>query len=316
MTPHGPHDPTTTTPTRRPGSVRRTTSIDVDRSGFVARGRDLLTRADGSTVVLDQVELRGSTAPTGELLSLDASPPLPDLAGLVGLAVGRGFRARAAQAVPAPRAAGTVLHLLLDDLPLATLVSGYGEMRELPAMAIAPATADRMLDLCAGWQGGATMMQAIEQTGLLPTPIGPPAPELARADDPLAWHDLPPLGRGELRRRRRLDVTTGNPLLADAMFRDSHRALDGEESVLHEYEVSASIDPLTLVVRHAEAAPRVLPWPECPQAAASAARIAGEPVAALRERVLDDLTGIGTCTHLNDLLRSLADVSAMAEVLG
>jgi hypothetical protein len=56
----------------------------------------------------------------------------------------------------------------------------------------------------------------------------------------------------------------------------------------------------------------VLPYIECPDAAASAGRLTGMSVAELRRRVRQELTGISTCTHLNDLLRSLADIGALA----
>jgi Protein of unknown function (DUF2889) len=39
-------------------------------------------------------------------------------------------------------------------------------------------------------------------------------------------------------------------------------------------------------------------------------------VASLRSFVRTDLTGISTCTHLNDQLRSLADVPALFRLLG
>ena len=63
-------------------------------------------------------------------------------------------------------------------------------------------------------------------------------------------------------------------------------------------------------------AKKELPWPECPAAAASASRLGGQPVANLRDVVRQEFTGITTCTHLNDLLRSLADVATLADALG
>ena len=61
-----------------------------------------------------------------------------------------------------------------------------------------------------------------------------------------------------------------------------------------------------------EAQARTLPWPECPNALASAGRIVGEAVTDLRAKVHADFRGTTTCTHLNDVLRSLAGVSALA----
>jgi Protein of unknown function (DUF2889) len=118
-----------------------------------------------------------------------------------------------------------------------------------------------------------------------------------------------------MRRRRLIDVTWGNPLTVQAMFRDSHRAEDGLETVLHEYSVEASVDSRTMEVLDCRATPRSLPWTECPQAADSARRLTGERVDGLRSFVRENLTGTTTCTHLNDLLRSLTDVAALSQTL-
>ena len=74
-------------------------------------------------------------------------------------------------------------------------------------------------------------------------------------------------------------------------------------------------DPVTLVVLSSAATARTLPWPECPGAVASAGRLVGEAVAGLRPKVHADFRGTTTCTHLNDVLRSLAGVVALARAL-
>jgi len=316
--PHGPHDPVTGTPPRRPGSVRRTTSIDIRRGDpgrpveVVARGRDLATLDDGTTDVRDEVEVRGTIDGAGIVTALEADPPVPAVARLVGAPVSRGFRLRVDEVLPDHRAAATVLHLLLDDLPMASMISGYGHSREVPDFKLPPTAAERMADVCAGWAGGATMLDVLERTGFFPIPIGPTAPDLLSAEDPLAWHELPRLEPRSIRRRRRLDVAGGDPLAVDVHFRDSHCDLDELEDVLHEYSLAATVDPATLTVLTSAAVARVLPWPECPEALASAGRIAGEPVAKLRWRVMADFKGTSTCTHLNDVLRSLGSVTALA----
>jgi hypothetical protein len=95
------------------------------------------------------------------------------------------------------------------------------------------------------------------------------------------------------------------------MFRDGHQEADGTLSILHEYSLAANVDTASGRLLSVEADPRVLPAAECPSAAASASRLAGTALADLRQRVRQDLRGTGTCTHLNDLLRSLADVPAL-----
>jgi hypothetical protein len=48
----------------------------------------------------------------------------------------------------------------------------------------------------------------------------------------------------------------------------------------------------------------------------SAGRLAGSPVAGLRQHVRDRFLGTSTCTHLNDTLRSLEDIPALLELAG
>jgi hypothetical protein len=97
----------------------------------------------------------------------------------------------------------------------------------------------------------------------------------------------------------------------DAHFRDSYVDDEGE-TVVHEYTVVARVDAATEVFLEAEATPRVLPWFECPEAAASAGRLAGRSLDSLRAGVRAEFLGASTCTHLNDMLRALADVGGLA----
>jgi hypothetical protein len=120
-----------------------------------------------------------------------------------------------------------------------------------------------------------------------------------------------------MRRRRLIDVAPNGPLLqVAAMFRDTHVDQEGDETVLHEYELEMDVDIESMVVRRCQARPRTLPWPECPAAAASARRLEGHAVEELRAFVRTDFRGTSTCTHLNDLLRSLADVTVLVQALG
>ena len=73
----------------------------------------------------------------------------------------------------------------------------------------------------------------------------------------------------------------------------------------------ATADPNNLEILSCQATPRVLPWTECPRAALSAGRLVGHCLDDLRRFVRADLVGTSTCTHLNDLLRSLADVEPL-----
>ena len=121
--------------------------------------------------------------------------------------------------------------------------------------------------------------------------------------------DLPIHG---MRRRRRIDVWPNERIATvDAFFRDSHVEGHGVETVVHEYTVHAAIDTIEMRFLSCRAEYGVLPWLECPSAAASAERLAGAPVEGLRTWVRQHLRGPTTCTHLNDTLRALEDVAAL-----
>jgi hypothetical protein len=338
----GPMDPVPTTPVRPPGSVRRTSSIDTARPEglwgpmvITARARDLLTAADGWATEMARTELvLRVDGDSRQILSLDVEPAVAGLDGLVGAVIGPGFRRRVAEVVPGEREDGTLLHLLLDDLPGAALVSGYALQRggALDGVRIEPAqesppipsedsgpTRSMPGDICAGWANDATLMVTIRTQGAIPVALGPPAPVLESPDDPWAWHALEPLPPQATRRRRRLDLippvpgTTAHRV--DVHFRDSYVDPEGAESVVHEYSVYGTVDLFHGQVVEMEAVAQVLPWMECPGALASAGRLAGVPLSDLRDRVRREWTGASTCTHLNDTLRSLGDVPTLAATL-
>jgi hypothetical protein len=334
--PSGLIDPIAITPPRPARSVRRTSNIDIapdKRGGLTLTGaaRDLRTephaeprtRRRGGQVT---EQLTGTTIASAKihawvgadrrLAELDTTPPDARTASLLGRIVGPGFRATVVETLPDQRDEATPLYLLLDDLPVAVLISGYamlysGELSEHP-----PDAALAKEDICSGWRSSGTMMVALRGVGSMPVPVGPVSNRLEPADDPHAWHDIGPLAPLTMRRRRLVEVTTGDPLTVYAMFRDTHVDTNGAETVLHEYSLNATVDPATLEFIACQARPQVLPWVECPDAAASATRLAGHHVADVRALVGKGFRGTTTCTHLNDLLRSLSDVGALASHLG
>jgi hypothetical protein len=99
----------------------------------------------------------------------------------------------------------------------------------------------------------------------------------------------------------------------DVHFRDSHVDVDGAETAVHEYVVDGTVDPAARTVASLSADARVLPWQECPQAVGSAQRVVGRTLGDLRATVLHELVGTSTCTHLNDLLRTLADLDHLID---
>jgi hypothetical protein len=107
----------------------------------------------------------------------------------------------------------------------------------------------------------------------------------------------------------------GDVIAIDSAFQDSGTTPSGQRAALHEYSLTATADPVSLKLLSLEATPRVLPFAECPSAAANLTRLIGTPLPGLREKVLSELRGTAGCTHLNDMLRALADVPALAKYL-
>ncbi len=305
---HALAEPLPHLPERRPGSIRRTSHLEV------------LARPDGGFELTgvacqgdDTASCRATLSADLTLVALDLVPDSPWSAGLVGRRVGRGFRAAVDQ-VCEP---GSLRSVLLTELPVVAMLAGYGTLYSglLPGPLSDQFIDGLPVDVCAGWAEAGSMMVHIRGQREIPTPDGPDVPA-----DREGWHPMPDLVAGTLRRQRLIE-RTGDEVWA--MFRDTYARPDGTTSVLHEYTVKALVSDNSSDdifsgggdggdnggaggrIVACVATPRVLPWAECPQAAASAGRLVGQRVGDLRSLVRDDLVGTSTCTHLNDLLSSL-----------
>ena len=319
----GPQDPIVGSPARRPGSIRRTSSIDTSwPEGFggettiIGLARDLRTTDDGGDVVAE-VELALWLAPDRTIreVAVTGDGADADLGVLVGVRVGPGFRSAAGELTAAVVPAGTLLGLLLDDLSGAALVSGYAMLASGLIGQTEPTSFDARADLCAGWVDDGVMLAAIRDTGTIPAPVGPPAGALEPPDDPLGWHAIPPRPAPSTRRRRLIDVRADRGATkVESLFRDSHTGEDGVERSVHEYAITALLGR-DRVVEAITATPRVLPWRECPNACSSVGRVVGRPIGTVREQVRSTFRGVTTCTHLNDMLSDLADVDHLLDAL-
>jgi hypothetical protein len=155
-------------------------------------------------------------------------------------------------------------------------------------------------NICAGLRTGSS--------GLSMAADGIDAGQLRDPADLGGWHEFPAAPGAGMRRARRIDVSCDTLIRIDAHFQDSATTPDGARAALHEYRIRATADPVSLELLSVEAEPRVLPFAECPAAAANVRRLVGKSLSQLRETVLNELRGIAGCTHLNDALRALADV--------
>ena len=259
------------------------------------------------------------------LLTSMTRSPLP--AGLPEVAPVGTRRPPPTEAMLAGTQLHAVLQAVLDELPTVRLISGYARLIELPAGPV-PATAaglagpqasgaerSPLVGVCAGWAAGATADQRARAGQAVVTGT-PPARAIASLTD--YFHAEPAPRPRSMRRRRILDVTPGPggyPVFE--YFRDSHFDAALREGALHEYEVharAAADERCTL--EQIDVVPHALPFAECPLAAPNAADLAGVSLrdagAAVRER----LAGTRSCTHLNDTLRFLRYVPALAALAG
>jgi hypothetical protein len=318
--------PAAAPPLRRPGSVRRTSSIlmtwpDGIFSGLQLTGRcrDLLTPVEGEPEVLASHDMLARAGMDRTIQSVQSWPDVPNLHQLEGARAGGALRRSLGEVVPELRAAGAPLYLLLDDLAGASLIAGFvwGLWRDqLPELTDLKGKIPMrsMQGICSGFRPGASSLNADGTMSGITHQIQV-VPPLADVDDPWSWHELsvpPPMA---MRRARRVDVwRDGDRLCIDAMFRDSAWEPDGVEIAVHEYRLDATSDlggTLTSVTAEA----RILPFDECPMAATNVDRMVGVSLADFRIEVLERIQDTDCCTHLNDALRSLAEVPVLAHAL-
>ncbi|KTE44928.1 MULTISPECIES: DUF2889 domain-containing protein [unclassified Sphingopyxis] len=317
-------------PLRRPGSIRRTSSIDSDwPDGFgqpwimSGRVRDLLTPFEGMPVALASGEFRIRTSPIREIMEIDVAPHHARAQEMVGVRAGGASRQALAATLGDLR--GSPLFQLLDDFAGASLVAGWIWSRWTPdwhdrmRASRTQSTAGnkgRMVNICTGFtEGGSSLGEdgSVDHSDQSATIVGP----LVNPDDPIGWHELPVQeGRPMARRSRRIDLWRAEGVLkVDAGFQDSGPNPEGSRTAIHEYRVYAEIDEANGTLLALQALPLILPFRECPGASMKAARMVGQDVGTFRQAVLDTLVGTIGCTHLNDVLRALADVPALAAML-
>jgi hypothetical protein len=281
------------------------------------RARDCWTAADGSVTELGSATLSATIELIARVVRhVEVTPPVAAMSRLAGAPAMSGFRAAADKAAPELRDARDLRYTLLDDVPVATLISGHALSASNLLGDVTKSGYLPVADQCAGFASNGQLLTSLKNGGTV-TPTGPKAPDLDHSDDTWAWHQVAALPRYAMRRRRRIDAyeESAGRIGIDAMFRDTYVRSDGVETIIHEYTLVAVVDAETEVIVDSRATPRVLPWQECPGAVASAERIAGMTLSDLHFRVRQELFGTSTCTHLNDLLRSVADAASLIQLV-
>jgi hypothetical protein len=295
----------------------------------------LLTPAEGDPIVLAEAGMKARVGDGRTVQAIEAWPVTRgDVSRLVGASGGSFFRSAIDAALPEEREAATPLYFLLDDIAGCSLIGGFAWSRHdhdwgrpSPTTSGQPGTAAAFSGpprepigmrkgkiICSGLRPGG-YHQTAREANLPDAHFLRKAGDLS-SDDPWAWHDMEPPVLVMLRRRRRVDVWLEGDLIGvDAHFRDSVWEPDGTESALHEYTLEAHVERSSHRITDISAQPRVLPWPECPAAAPHVAQLVGMPVGGFRTSVQGTLRELEACTHLNDMLRCLAEVHALADHL-
>jgi hypothetical protein len=172
-----------------------------------------------------------------------------------------------------------------------------------------------MEGVCIGFRAGSS---ALDLDGMNESVANYVAvPPLQHPHDPAGWHEMIERDRINFRRARRIDVwRNGDVLRIDSMFQDSAGAPGGGRVAIHEYRLTATADASAQTLLSIEATPGTLPYRECRAAPANLPTLLGTPLVDLRDTVLDRLRATAGCTHLNDMVRALAEVPVLAASAG
>jgi hypothetical protein len=288
---------------------------------FQGRARDIVTTQSGAPpLVCQEDSFVASLQPDRTIVAIEATPPRPALAGLIGERGGGGFRKALQQVLPNEQRDSTPLSLILDDIAGTSLVAGWAwsqwdanwlenSRKALQNFDLEKAFASRT-GICIGFAPGSSAFDSATDRS-----SSTPASDLPHPQDPDGWHELPVQSSVAMRRARFIDVSLTDVISVHSGFQDSASTPSGARAAVHEYRMSLTADPDSLCVLSLEAEPRVLPYAECTVAPSNLKSLIGTPLPQLRDKVLAELRGIAGCTHLNDAMRALAQVPALVSRL-
>jgi hypothetical protein len=318
-------------PARRPGSIRRTVSLQSawpDGPGapvvITGRARDLYSDADGNGHILGGDSISVGLNPDGRIVFVEGSRQQEALKSLAGSRPGGEMRKAVAARLPEEALAETCLNRLLDDLAGAFFMStaawyawpdglsGYIARTGAMDLLMRPVTG-----LCMSYAPGSPVVRP-DGTANEDIAHHPLTPNPVHRFQPGDFHDLLDAGGPNEWRLRRTDAWVEDKLLCiDAWFQDSSSLPDREDLriVFHEYSLTAIFDPAMFELVTIDVTPHVLPFTTCRASPPTARLIEGLSARDFRSAVPRLLRGTAGCTHLNDMLRSLQDVTALERSL-
>ena len=142
---------------------------------LVGNSRDLYTDSAGVGHLLESTTMDASIDFFGgrELTALHTTPELESLQQLVGSVAASGFRAKIKALVPQLHHGRDPLFILLDDIPVATLISGHA-VGASGISGIGKSGYVPVADQCAEFVSGDLLMNSFDQQGSSVTPRLPP----------------------------------------------------------------------------------------------------------------------------------------------
>jgi DUF2889 family protein len=310
----------------RPDSARREIIIDIERpEGFdgplalEGRGCDYLRPRVGTehdtrcAQFTCRVDFMNATRP---IIELSTQPRLPKMDRLIGQSTTHGFRRALLGVFDDPTESSSdgfnLLSRMLDDVGMATLVSG----NVLTAASWRPhllrVQSGFQTDVCAGMVPDGWLAEETHRWSRESEPV-PFRPLEMHQVDGAATELGRPLIPHAMRRERRIEIgpTDGaEGFTIQSWMRDSRCDSALTIFIVHEYEVLAHVTE-ELLVERLEVVPRVLPGQECPAAVATAHTLVGMSLCDLEQHVRSTLRGVHSCTHLNDVLRTIPDASSL-----
>ena len=142
------------------------------------RARDLWTAADGTATELGFATLSATIELIARVVRhVEVTPPVAAMSRLAGAPAMSGFRAAADKAAPELREARDLRYTLLDDVPVATLISGHALSASNLLGDVAKSGYLPVADQCAGFASGGLLLTSFE-AGDPVIVTGPEAPDL------------------------------------------------------------------------------------------------------------------------------------------
>ena len=327
-----PKVPAGPAPLRRLRSIRRTSTIDTSWPGGFGESMDM--RGHARDVVTadsllsfqvqadDRLEILASVK--REILQIRTDRENDVAQGLVGKRAGGGLRELISLLFTREEQSGSPLYLLLDDYAGASLVANWAwtqwledayERRKRAGL-VSNVQRGSRVGICAGFRPGSSALLP-DGTSNVKVQSSTPVPPLVNREDPNGWHELPVQSGVGMRRARWMDLWLPDErhIEMDIGFQDSATSPKGGRVGVHEYRVQATADSMTGELLRVDVTPHVLPYRECPEATRKVQKVIGLKLQSLRTVVPLELAGVLGCTHLNDVVRSMADAPVLAKRL-